>query len=183
VYLFLLCALCLLSVVLIFSSLSPRRQHVCPLCGGSRLTLEEKALDVVIERGMNDGHEVVFQRASEQAPDTIPGDVIVALRTQPHARFTRHGADLHMTQRIPLRDALLGHASSFAHMDGHRVTVSTSEAVTQPDAVKVLKGEGMPHHESASDKGDLHVKFTVDFPKSLTAKQQEAIRQLFPEDK
>ncbi len=137
--------------------------------------MEEKALDVVIERGMGEGHEIVFERASEQAPDTIPGNVIVALRTQLHARFTRHGSDLHMTQRISLRDALLGHSSSFPHLDGHRVTISTpADSVIQPEQVMILKGEGMPHHERASEKGDLHVKFTIDFPKKLAMQQQES---------
>jgi len=157
-------------------------QHTCPVCSGSRLQMEEKPLDLIIERGMRDGHELVFERMSEQQPDMIPGDVIVTLRTQPHSRFKRQGNDLHMEQRISLREALLGHSFSFAHMDGHRVTVQL-DGVTPPEYVKVLKGEGMPHHEFASEKGDLHIKFHIDFPKSLTSEQAEAIRALFPEGK
>lgn len=153
--------------------------HVCPICGGSKLQMEEKALDLVIERGMRDGHEISFARASEQAPDTIPGDVIVTLRTVPHQRFKRQGNDLHMEQTITLREALLGFSSSFAHLDGHRVHVS-QEGITPPEFVKVLKGEGMPQHEFASEKGDLYIKFHINFPRNLNAKQQEAIRGLFP---
>lgn len=157
-------------------------KHVCPICGGSRLQMEEKALDVVIERGMADGFDVVFPRASEQQPDTIPGDVIVTLRTQPHGRFKRQGNDLHMSHRLSLREALLGYSSSFAHLDGHRVTLAF-DGVTPPEFVRVIKGEGMPLHEFASEKGDLHVKFSIDFPRNLTPKQQEAIKALFPEGK
>lgn len=156
-------------------------KHVCDKCGGSRLQLEEKALELLIERGMRDGHEVRFERASEQHPDTIPGDVIVTLRQQSHPRFRRQGDHLHMEQSISLREALLGHTSSFAHMDGHRVTISTEGSVTPPDFVKVIKGEGMPVHEAASEKGDLYVKFKIRFPKKLTSEQQEAIKKLFPE--
>lgn len=156
-------------------------KHVCPVCSGSRLQMEEKALELVVERGMRDGQEVVFERASEQQPDVVPGDVIVTLRTQSHARFRRDGNNLHMTQTISLREALLGHSSSFAHMDGHRVSISTQGEVTPPEHVKVLKGEGMPLHEAASEKGDLYVKFKVQFPRSLTAEQQAAIAKLFPE--
>jgi DnaJ-class molecular chaperone len=128
---------------------------------------------------MRDGQEVPFARASEQAPDTVPGDVIVTLRTQPHARFVRKGNDLHMEQRISLREALLGYSSSFAHMDGHRVVVSTENAVTPPEHVKIIKGEGMPVHEFASEKGDLHVLFHIDFPAQLNKDQQNAIKTLF----
>jgi DnaJ-class molecular chaperone len=149
-------------------------KHVCPICAGSRLQMEEKSLELVVERGMNDGHEVRFERASEQQPDMVPGDVIVVLRQQPHGRFRRQGADLHMEQRISLKDALLGHSSSFAHMDGHRVNINTEGKVTQPEQVITLPGEGMPHHEFQSDKGALHVKFSVNFPKTLTPQQQES---------
>jgi DnaJ-class molecular chaperone len=155
-------------------------KHVCPICQGSRLQMEEKSLELVIERGMRDGQEINFPRASEQAPDTVPGDVIVTLRTQPHSRFKRQGNDLHMEQTITLREALLGYSSSFAHMDGHRVQI-TQEGVTPPEYVKILKGEGMPQHEFASEKGDLYIKFHINFPRGLNAKQQEAIKALFPE--
>lgn len=153
-------------------------KHTCNVCHGSRLQMEEKSLEVVIERGMKDGHEINFARASEQAPDTVPGDVILTLRTQPHARFRRVGNDLHMEQTISLREALLGHSSSFAHMDGHRVLVQL-DGVTPPEFVKTLKGEGMPHHEFASDKGDLHILFHIAFPRNLTPQQQDSIAKLF----
>lgn len=47
------------------------------------------------------------------------------------------------------------------------------EGVTPPEFVKIIKGEGMPHHEFQSDKGDLYVKFKIAFPKNLTPQQQE----------
>jgi len=156
-------------------------KHVCPICGGSKLQVEEKALDVVIERGMADAYEVKFERASEQQPDTIPGDVIVTLRTQPHQRFKRQGNDLHMEQRLTLREALLGYSTSFAHLDGHRVNLQF-DGVTQPEYVRTIKGEGMPHHEFASEKGDLFVKFHIDFPRNLNGQQQSQIKALFPNE-
>lgn len=147
------------------------RPHPTP-SRGSRLQMEEKALEVVIERGMKDGQEISFPRASEQAPDTIPGDVILTLRTQPHPRFRRDGNNLHMDVHIPLREALLGHSSVFTHMDGRRVPL-VQEGVTPPEFVKELKGEGMPQHEFASEKGSLFVKFHIQFPRNLSQQQQD----------
>jgi hypothetical protein len=40
----------------------------CDKCRGERTVMEEKALDALIERGMADGEELVFERASEQMP-------------------------------------------------------------------------------------------------------------------
>lgn len=155
-------------------------KHVCPICSGSRLQMEEKTLDLIIERGMRDGQEIVFERMSEQAPDMIPGDVVVTLRTQGHPRFRREGNDLHMDLTISLREALLGYSTSISHMDGHRVQI-TQDGITPPEYVKKIVGEGMPQHEFASQKGDLYVKFHINFPRGLTTKQQDAIRELFPQ--
>lgn len=116
-------------------------KHQCPVCHGSKQQMEEKELEVVVERGMQDGQEIRFERASEQSPDTIPGDVIMRLRQQPHSRFTRKGNDLHMEHTITLREALLGFSFNINHLDGRRVKIE-QEAVTQPEFVKTIKGEG-----------------------------------------
>ena len=47
-------------------------KSVCPVCGGSKLEMETKELDVIIERGMGDETEIVFERMSEQSPDSYP---------------------------------------------------------------------------------------------------------------
>lgn len=76
-------------------------KHKCPVCGGTRLVNEpkelkvnhlsahmkvpaERELQLMIERGTPDNHEVVFERASQQAIGQLPGHVIVVLRPQPH---------------------------------------------------------------------------------------------------
>lgn len=151
--------------------------HACPVCGGSKRVNEEKTLEVVLEKGMPDGHEVVFERASEQHPDMTPGDVILKLKIQSHPRFTRRGNDLHMSHSISLREALLGFTLNILHLDGRQVEMKIS-GVTPHDSVKVIKGEGMPHHEAPSIKGDLHVKFSVRFPDRLSTEQQEGIKKI-----
>ncbi len=164
--------------------------------------------------------QLVFERASEQSPDTVPGDVILTLRTQEHARFKRQGNDLHMDHVITLKEALLGFSTTVAQLDGRPITIkqegvtshgkqagavcmayigawhvhvvrtaacllssflsmcmSVSMSISSSEFVKVLKGEGMPHHNFPSDKGDLHVRFSVRFPKQLSGQQQEGTRQ------
>ena len=155
----------------------------CPVCKGSKLVMEEKELDVIIEKGMSDGAEIKFDRASEQSPDTIPGDVILTLKTQPHRLFRREGNDLHMEQTITLKDALLGFTRTFTHLDGRKVTIDQSSVITQPESVKKIIGEGMPIHEMGSDHGNLYVKFHVNLPKKLTKEQQEAVKALLEDAK
>lgn len=53
------------------------------------------------------------------------------------------------------------------------------DGITKPFEVRVIKGEGMPVHNFPSQKGDLHVKYHVDFPQRLSPDQQAKIAQLF----
>jgi DnaJ-class molecular chaperone len=50
---------------------------------------EPKTLSALVERGMQDGHELRFKYASEQSPGgRIPGDVVLILQQQKHSRLT-----------------------------------------------------------------------------------------------
>ena len=70
---------------------------------------------------MPNSHELVFERASEQSPDTIPGDVRLVFKTQKHAIYTRKGNDLHHTMTITLKEALLGFSKTLKQLDGRDV--------------------------------------------------------------
>jgi len=152
-------------------------KSVCPICGGAKLQNEAKELEALVERGMADGAELVFPRASEQSPDTVPGDVILTLKQQGHPRFRRSGHDLHYEQTITLKEALLGFRTLITHLDGRNVELKM-DGVTPPEYVKVLRGEGFPVHNFPADRGDLHVRFTVKFPQTLTEQQKDGIKTI-----
>merc|ERR1740117_2023936 len=149
----------------------------CATCKGSKLVLEEKTLEAVVEKGMPNGNEIVFERASEQAPDTIPGDVILVLKTKKHPRFTRsaNGNDLKHTMEITLKEALLGFKKTLLQLDGRMLSIERN-GVTPYDHVMRKEGEGMPHHNYPSDKGNLHVTFKVKFPSKFTEEQKTQLR-------
>jgi DnaJ-class molecular chaperone len=126
---------------------------------------------------MPDGHDLVFQGASEQHPDMLPGNVIVILRSQPHSRFRRDGNHLHYEQHISLRDALLGFTKHIIHLDGRRIEIKMT-TITPPGYVKVLANEGFPVHNVPSERGNLHVRFTILFPDKLSQQQKDQIATL-----
>jgi molecular chaperone DnaJ len=55
------------------------------------------------------------------------------------------------------------------------------EPGTQPGAQVVLRGKGVPH-VGASGRGNLHVRFRVDVPRKLSARQEELLKELAAED-
>lgn len=142
---------------------------------------EPKALSALVERGMQDGHQLRFKYASEQSPGgRIPGDVVLILQQQKHSRFERQGHDLRMTIRISLKEALTGFEKRFSHLDDHEVVVDRAGRVTRPMEQVRLEGEGMPHHDMPSQFGDLVLTFEVVFPPSLTEEQIKTINEILP---
>jgi DnaJ-class molecular chaperone len=117
---------------------------------------------------------------SEQRPRQIPGNVVLTLRQKRHELFKRDGTTLKLEVAISLRESLLGFQKNVTHLDGRVVTIASRPgAVTRPGEVLVLKGEGMPRHNFASEFGDLRVTVSVEFPKKLSAEQADALAAHF----
>jgi DnaJ-class molecular chaperone len=50
-----------------------------------------------------------------------------------------------------------------------------------PQTVHVIKGEGMPRNKNNTEKGDLHIKFNIIFPKQILNKYKQEIISLLDE--
>lgn len=153
--------------------------ETCPHCKGRKVIREKKGIDVEIEKGMRDGQEIVFPRESEQAPGTIPGDLIVKLKQREHSFFKeRNGDDLKAKIEINLKEALLGYNKKIIHLDKREFYVESHD-VTQPFFIRKIDGEGMPVHKFPSQKGDLFLEFIVKLPKSLSEDEKNMIKDIF----
>lgn len=153
--------------------------ETCDHCRGRKVVKEDKKLRVDIEKGMKDGENIVFERESEQHPDTIPGDLIVHLKQNPHRLFhSRTGDDLHTNIQLNLKEALLGFSKKIKHLDKRDIMIESLKP-TQPFEIRKIVGEGMPQHKFSSNKGDLYVKFFVRLPEKLTEVEKEMVKQLF----
>jgi len=154
-------------------------KHVCPACSGKKVERGEKKLDIHLEAGMVDGAKIEFEHAADEHPDHAAGHVVFTVRTAPHPRFERRGHDLHTTVTLSLREALVGFSRQLAHLDGHLVTLTSRPgAVVAHGDVARISGEGMPHHNAASQRGDLLVRYEIAFPNTLDKAQKEALAKI-----
>jgi len=153
-----------------------REKDRCQRCTGTKTYSEKKVLDVYIDKGMRHGQRVVFTGEGDQAPDMLPGDIIVVLQQKEHAVFKRDGDDLYMEQELTLHEALCGYELRITHLDGRVLRVrSTPGQVVTPGDIKCIASEGMPIHKRPYEKGRLIIKFNVQFPKVL---KEDAIKLL-----
>eukprot|EP01013_Petalomonas_cantuscygni_P036694 TRINITY_DN67390_c0_g1_i1.p1 TRINITY_DN67390_c0_g1~~TRINITY_DN67390_c0_g1_i1.p1 ORF type:complete len:380 (+),score=75.20 TRINITY_DN67390_c0_g1_i1:371-1510(+) len=154
----------------------------CPICGGKKIRNMVVPLELLLERGLPESHEVKFELEGDETPDQLPGDLVLVVSSAPHPVFRRDGHDLHITMKLTLLESLIGFRKAVTHLDGRQVVVS-HVGVTAPGTRRQIKGEGMPVHHVPSDRGALHVTFEVDFPRVLTGAQNKAIDAAFGNDR
>uniref|UniRef100_A0A665VEF4 DnaJ heat shock protein family (Hsp40) member A2b n=1 Tax=Echeneis naucrates TaxID=173247 RepID=A0A665VEF4_ECHNA len=139
----------------------------CRKCEGHKVCKETKLLEVHVDKGMKHGQKITFSGEADQAPGVEPGDIVLVLQEKDHEEFRREGNDLHMVQRIGLVEALCGFQMTVTHLDGRQLLVKYPPGkVIEPGCIRMVKGEGMPQYRNPFEKGDLYIKFDVQFPEN-----------------
>ena len=155
----------------------------CDVCKAQKVVQEKKVLEVHIEKGMRHNQKIVFQGEADEAPDTIPGDIVFVVQQKDHKTFTRKGDDLFIEKEITLVEALCGMKMTVDHLDGRQLVVSTHEGETiKPGSFKAVFDEGMPKHGMPFQKGRLFIHFTVKFPGpgDLSDEDLKALENILP---
>ncbi|KAJ1454070.1 hypothetical protein M885DRAFT_522580 [Pelagophyceae sp. CCMP2097] len=189
------------------SNMIQRSQHRCQDCGGAgeRMTrpcvdckgrgqvLEFENLLVKVRPGAEAGERHEFHGAGDDAfaadgrQTFIAGrqDVVIIVAEKKHAHFERLGADLLIVRHLSLLDALTGFSISAPRVDDAKANITLRNAddaalPVAPSDVWKVRGQGMP---TGQGRGDLYVRFVVDFPKlgrgaKATAEHRAALAKL-----
>jgi molecular chaperone DnaJ len=151
----------------------------CHTCKGKGKVQSIRKIEVLIPRGVEDGQFLRIPGEGEPGEDGgYPGDLYVVIHIRPDSTFERRGADLHSSAVIGLGTALLG-----GELQVPTITGTAHLKIphgTQSHTFFRLREQGMPHLNS-DDRGDLLVKVEVKIPKKLSGRQQELVREAFPE--
>jgi len=155
----------------------------CNACNGQKTVKEKKTLEVFVSKGMKHGQRVTFSNEADEAPDTIPGDVVVVLQQKEHSTYKRDGAHLFFKKKITLVEALCGFEFTITHLDKRVLVVRSEEGkVYKHGDFNAIRDEGMPTHKNPYVRGNLYVEFDVEFPspQSLTPDIKKQLKKLLP---
>lgn len=155
----------------------------CKECDGRKVNKEVKVLEVHVDKGMKHGQKITFSGEADQSPNTEPGDIILVLQEKDHEEFRRDGNDLHICHTIGLVEALCGFQFTLAHLDGRHLVIKYPPGkVIEPGCTRVVRGEGMPQYRNPFEKGDLYIKFDVQFPESgwISTEKLTELEDLLP---
>jgi len=135
-------------------TISPRRISAGQ-CHAQKVVQEKKVLEVHIEKGMVNNQKIVFQGEADEAPGTIPGDIVFVVQEKEHATFKRKGPDLFLEKDISLTEALCGFKMTVEHLDKRQLVISTNEGdVIKPNSFKAVFDEGHAHVPAAVQQGE-----------------------------
>jgi len=148
----------------------------CASCGGAGRVTRERALEVNIPAGVEDGTRIRLASEGEAGMrGGPPGDLYIFLSIKPHAMFQREGADLYCRVPVSMVTAALGGEFEVPTLEGARTTVKVPEG-TQTGKRFRLAHKGMPVLRSKS-RGDMYVQIAVETPQKLNKRQRELLKE------
>jgi molecular chaperone DnaJ len=149
----------------------------CPTCHGSGQTRQVKRYKANIPAGVKDGSRVRLAGKGEPGRrGGPPGDLYVITRVSDSPVFRRKGENLEVDVPITIPEAIRGATVEVPTLNGGAKRIRVP-AGTQHGTVQRLRGEGPPKL-GGRGRGDIHYRFTIDVPSSLTKKQKQAVDEL-----
>ena len=148
----------------------------CPTCHGEGSTRTLKKYRVNIPAGVRDGSRVRLAGKGEPGRNGGPaGDLYVVTRVLPSPVFARKGDNLEVEVPLTIPEAIRGAEVEVPTLHGRkRLRVP---AGTKHGTVQRLRGEGPPT-PGGRGRGDIHYRFVIDVPASLSREQSEAVDKL-----
>lgn len=158
-------------------------KEACTDCGGRRTQPETSTLTVTVPPGVDDGQTLRLAGKGEAAPaGGGAGNLYVVLHVRGDERFHREGDDVLTEMPVSYVKAILGGEVEVYTLDDKcegRATVEI-KAGTQPGDHIVRKGQGVPR-VGKQGRGDHVVRWKVEIPTKLTARQSELLREIATE--
>ncbi|XP_061341549.1 uncharacterized protein LOC133287880 isoform X2 [Gastrolobium bilobum] len=132
---------------------------------GRPMSQVEEILTIEIQPGWKNGTKITFLEKGNEQPNVIAADLVFIIDEKPHSVFTRDGNDLVVTHKVSLAEAeaLTGSTIQLTALDGRALTIVVNNVI-DPNYEEVISGEGMPISKDPSKRGNLRIKFNIEFP-------------------
>lgn len=149
----------------------------CQTCHGSGAVERQRKVIVAIPGGIDSGQRLRVPKQGMPGPSGLPpGDLYVDIEVETDERFERQGADLGTRASISFAEAALGSKVEIRMPDDTVISADVHPG-TQPNAVIVVRGQGMPRLDRHG-RGDLHVAVHVRVPTKLSKQAKKLLREL-----
>jgi molecular chaperone DnaJ len=148
----------------------------CPTCNGTGAQRSVRRMRVNVPAGVRDGSRIRLAGKGEPGlRGAEPGDLYVITRVSESPVFKRAGDNLEVEVPLTIPEAIQGAVIEVPTLNGSkRLRVP---AGTKHGTVQRLRGEG-PQRLGGKGHGDLHYRFVIEVPASLSKEQSDAVDKL-----
>ncbi|KAL3620853.1 hypothetical protein CASFOL_035765 [Castilleja foliolosa] len=140
---------------------------------------EEEILMIKVKPGWKKGTKITFEGKGDERPGTLPADIIFCIDEKMHPLFKREGDDLELGVEVHLVQALTGCTVPVPLLGGGQINLSIDDII-YPGYEKIIPGQGMTISKDGK-RGDLRLKFLVEFPAELSHDQRSEIVRILEE--
>ncbi|XP_072018706.1 dnaJ homolog subfamily B member 13-like [Amphiura filiformis] len=143
---------------------------------GHTSSIRDKILTITVKKGWREGTRITFPKEGDQGPNNIPADIVFIVRDKMHPRFQSEENNLVFTAKVLLGKALTGCSVAVPTLDGRLLNIPINDII-RPGYEKVVPGEGMPISKNPTSKGNLIIRFDIEFPRQLTPEKKTLIKE------
>ena len=148
-------------------------EEPCATCNGQGRRRTVKRYRVNVPAGAREGSRIRLAGKGEPGRGGGPaGDLFVVTHVQASPVFARRGDNVEVEVPLTIPEALRGANIEVPTLSGRKTL--RVPAGTRPGTVQRLRGEG-PKRFGKPGHGDIHYRFVLDLPDSLTAEQEKAV--------
>jgi molecular chaperone DnaJ len=151
-------------------------KNPCKQCRGNGRQKQHRKIKITIPPGVDTGTRLRVTGEGEGGYLSGPsGDLYVEVRVAEDERFEREGEHLYTKFNVPYLQLLLGGEVQIETVT-EKAPMEIPRGTTVGETLK-LAGQGVPSLRSGR-RGDLYIQIGVEFPKKLTKKEEELLKEL-----
>jgi molecular chaperone DnaJ len=148
----------------------------CPTCSGSGAVRTVKRYRVNVPAGVKEGSRVRLAGKGEPGRrGGPPGDLYVITHVEPSPVFKPKGDNVEVEVPLTIPEAIRGAEIEVPTLHGRKKL--RVPGGTKHGTIQRLRGEGPPKL-GGKGRGDIHYRFVIDVPSTLSQEQSAALAEL-----
>lgn len=140
---------------------------------------ESKVLKVKLEPSWKTGMQISMHKEGDEDEEREAGDLVFTIKEIPHQYFQKdNDNNLIFHAKITLCEALTDCIIRVPTLSGKKTLVVPCPELIHHNYEKRLLGQGIPSHQNELIKGDLIIRFDIEFPKVIPLETKRQLKKL-----
>jgi DnaJ-class molecular chaperone len=159
----------------------PRGGVRCAKCRQSPWMTQVAQLTIALPPGANECHRIPVSGVGDPAQMRGAADAVFVVYSRPDPVFLRSGPHLTRGMNLTLAQALAGGDIAVDGIDGEALVLATGGRIRHGEERRIT-GKGLPLFDDAKKRGDVVVRFSIEFPEELSEEQKRVVAEVLPID-